>query len=473
VAVFLPILLLLLIAIIGVEARYLRQQATRRREDRWARVAEEFGFERSTDSPSFELKRERRSSTIWIYRQEVADKQRKTRMIVCIDGPAPVTNFIGLRGEDGAPLRRNGSKHLGPAAKGNAEGGLLVGDPAFDSIYCVAGPPALLLALLDGPCRAQLVTVRLRGGATLQQGQLSYRVPCGDQADAVWHGIEQATLLARALRIKESEIPDRLARNARGKDLPQVRVRNLEALAKLPECKDRASALALKLLRDPSPEMRLEVALRLGAKELEPLLALAARERDKDVRVALLAHLTKFAGQRLWPTLEQALRSRHEAVQRAAAEAACATGYTELAPRIARKIARQLTTASNETLVALTGALRLLREPTTEGVLVQLLEHDSRDVQRAAAVALGEFGSVAAVEPLLECSARIHLGGDTKQAALRAVARIQSRLDHVELGALALAEPAEQAGALSLADENAYDGAVSLVDSAHEKKATQ
>jgi hypothetical protein len=76
------------------------------------------------------------------------------------------------------------------------------------------------------------------------------------------------------------------------------------------------------------------------------------------------------------------------------------------------------------------------------------------------------------VEPLLACSGRLLFGGETKAAVLAAVLRIQSRLGHVEVGALSLAEQDAHAGAVSLADETAADGALSLVNSTREKNAS-
>ena len=75
----------------------------------------------------------------------------------------------------------------------------------------------------------------------------------------------------------------------------------------------------------------------------------------------------------------------------------------------------------------------------------------------AAAQALGQSGTVAAVVPLREAAER---GGDLRRAARQAIAGIQARLAGAEPGQLSLA--GGEAGALSLADGE--PGALSLAD---------
>jgi PBS lyase HEAT-like repeat len=92
-----------------------------------------------------------------------------------------------------------------------------------------------------------------------------------------------------------------------------------------------------------------------------------------------------------------------------------------------------------------------------------LLADPSADVQRASAEALGSVGSVAAVEPLLRASEGL-ARGPLRHAARGAIARIQSRLGHVEAGCLSLVDDHDLAGALAIADGASAHGALSLAE---------
>jgi hypothetical protein len=86
-------------------------------------------------------------------------------------------------------------------------------------------------------------------------------------------------------------------------------------------------------------------------------------------------------------------------------------------------------------------------------------------VQRLAAVALGDEGSVAAVEALLPL-ARGFIPSSVREAARGAIASIQARLVHAEAGSLSLVVDQELAGAVAIAKQaSAHAGAVSLVES--------
>jgi HEAT repeat protein len=99
-------------------------------------------------------------------------------------------------------------------------------------------------------------------------------------------------------------------------------------------------------------------------------------------------------------------------------------------------------------------------------VLIALLSDASADVQRASAEALGGFGSVAAVEPLLPLAEGFGRS-QLRQAARGAIGRIQSRLGNVEAGRVSLADDQELAGAVDLADTAATRvGELSLVQEA-------
>jgi hypothetical protein len=345
-----------------------------------------------------------------------------------------------------------------------AEPEIRLGERVFDAELFVTGPERLIRAVLDAPCREQVLALFL--GATdakVADGFLSFSVKHADNPERLASRIQQGIDVAEALSVAEAEVLPRLVEDILSDDQLEVRLRNLEFLLRGSRGQDFVHRMLVDLLCDPQPEMRRAALLGLGKGDIESLLAVADKERDPRVRIALLGHLAAFAGPRLWPAIKDALRCRDEGVQRAAADAARVTKYTALAPRISRKIARQFATADAPTLVSLVDALAALRDPSTEPTLITLLQHDSRDVLRASAAALGEFGTVIAVEPLLACSERLLLAGDTKRAVLAAVGRIQSRLGEAAIGGLSLVASDTKVGALSLSAEAPPEGAVSKV----------
>jgi HEAT repeat protein len=105
-----------------------------------------------------------------------------------------------------------------------------------------------------------------------------------------------------------------------------------------------------------------------------------------------------------------------------------------------------------------------LAHPQAEPILIQLLSDAASDVQHASAEALGLFGSVAAVEPLLPLAETL-VRPRLRQAARGAIGRIQSRLGDVEAGRLSLSDPRDLAGAVDVVDTSALRvGEVSLAE---------
>ncbi|HEY7215908.1 MAG TPA: HEAT repeat domain-containing protein, partial [Thermoanaerobaculia bacterium] len=96
-----------------------------------------------------------------------------------------------------------------------------------------------------------------------------------------------------------------------------------------------------------------------------------------------------------------------------------------------------------------------------EPALIPALQHESKEVQTAAAKALGRVGSAAAVLPLQEMAERSWLDRDLSGAAQQAIAEIQSRLPGAKPGQLSLAEA--EAGQLSLAQDAAGQLSIATV----------
>jgi len=112
------------------------------------------------------------------------------------------------------------------------------------------------------------------------------------------------------------------------------------------------------------------------------------------------------------------------------------------------------------------GALASLGDARAEPALLRLLRKGSGSVQRAAAAALGEVGTIRAVEPLYT------LGEQTLPAALKttareAIARIQARIGDAEAGRLSVHAEAPAEGGVSIVSD---EGGLSLLPSARDKK---
>ncbi len=116
--------------------------------------------------------------------------------------------------------------------------------------------------------------------------------------------------------------------------------------------------------------------------------------------------------------------------------------------------------ANRETALAVAKALLALEDPQSEPALIGLLSHDAAEVRKAAAQALGKFGTVAAVEPLLPLTEGVLASAELKEAARTAVRQIQGRLGPADAGRLSVAEATGSSGALSLASAG---GEVSVV----------
>ena len=185
----------------------------------------------------------------------------------------------------------------------------------------------------------------------------------------------------------------------------------------------RATLLAAR--DDASEEVRLRAAMALGEEGRETLLDLVGRAGSDD---ACAARAVEALGEHLpAEAAEASLRRALGGAGRPLTAQAC--------------------------LLALGRRAR----PETEGLLLEALRREDPAVSVAAARALGQSGTVAAVVPLRQAAER---GGDLQRAARQAVAGIQARLAGAEPGQLSLA--GGEAGALSLADGE--PGRLSLAD---------
>ncbi|HEX9189715.1 MAG TPA: HEAT repeat domain-containing protein, partial [Vicinamibacteria bacterium] len=220
--------------------------------------------------------------------------------------------------------------------------------------------------------------------------------------------------VARRL-VAPADVPARLAANLAEETEPGARLASLLALAReFPQHPATREAL-LAARADASEEVRLRAGI-------------ALREEGRET----LTELVRGAG------TSDACAARAVAALDERLPADLATGTLR---RALGGAGRPLTAR------ACLEALGRLGLPDHEGLLLGALAAEDREVSLAAARALGQAGTVAAVVSLQESAER---GGEHRRAARQAIAEIQARLTGAAPGQLTLA--GGEAGALSLAD---------------------
>lgn len=189
-----------------------------------------------------------------------------------------------------------------------------------------------------------------------------------------------------------------------------------------------------------------DLVTRLSVRDVPALLARnAATDPVAEVRLENLKAL-----QRSHPKSPQALETSRDRLKdedpRVRVQAASFLGNEGVAPLL--ELAGAVPTS---VLPSVIEALAKAGEAGLEGRCAAWLREKDDDVQIAAAKAMGEIGTVNAVENLMKCvEDSTLLEGPVKKACREAIARIQSRLGNVTRGTLSLSRPAPQEGSLSL-----------------------
>lgn len=284
------------------------------------------------------------------------------------------------------------------------------GDRAFDDAVACVGDPLRLRSLLDAETRTLLIECFAWGG-TVEAGAVRAGLARFDA-----HHVRDRVALARRVAsrldpVPVAEVPDRLAQIALADPVADVRRFALLALATV-ATPGTLEPVAARLLLDPDPLVRVYACVHAGPDGAEKLLALR--------------------------------RHKHPAVR------AAAIRVTAQLPDAVAALTAHLAYDGDPALVA--EALGLTGSPAAEATLLALLADP--EVRTAAAHALGEVGTISAVEPLLAQRVAPYTGAITA-----AIARIQARVGSADRGRLSLAEAA--GGEVSLAHEA---GQVALAD---------
>jgi hypothetical protein len=298
-----------------------------------------------------------------------------------------------------------------------------IGDRSFDAEYYIQGQAPLAVALLDPETRRRVAWL-LQGrvgaaevDASLADGVLEVRVKESGFSGNREHvpAILAGVLDVGHLLVAPKDVPARIAANLPRETEKGARLCGLLMLSReFPKHPATREAL-LAARADPSEEVRLRAGI-------------ALREEGRETLVDLIRGVGTDDA--------------------CAARAVVALGEVLPEELAADTLRRALGGAGRpQTAQACLEALGRLGRAAHEGLLLEALARDDSGVSVAAARALGQAGTVAAVVPLHAAAER---GGEHRRAARQAIAEIQARVTGAAPGQLTLA--GGEAGALSLAD---------------------
>jgi HEAT repeat protein len=302
-------------------------------------------------------------------------------------------------------------------------------DPVFDRAFEVIGPPAVVHALLDDPTRAQILDLAGHRGVVemaVVAGEVQVFVSLEAAEDAALvEAIAVAALALVAALATPSDVPARLARNARDSARPEVRARQLSVLLRKHPGHDETRAALTSAATDTSADVRLLAGQALGDEGRAVLAGLAAASDTPDAIAARAVDALKGT---LAVDEGTALLSRGPLLARA-----CLAGFV-------RGV-----------------GVGAVGQAAAEAAIAVALGSRDRIARAAAIDALAQIGSASAVALLEDAASRE--GGDLRRAARGAIASIQSRLVGADHGQISLVEGGS--GQLSVATET---GDLSLTD---------
>ncbi len=409
-------------------------QASRKRLQVWQSALESRGFEVVDAFVGWQPRLRARAGLVYVRIRAFGHKGRQ--LVIEVEAPTP-------------PEFHRVTIH--PEREFDHGREIEIGDGFFDDKFFIAGPPRLVLALLDAKTRRLLVNLKENSSMSIAAGKLGVIVS-GDE--------KLADTLSLLLDIQKRFAPpmdvlQRLAKNATRDPVPGVRLQNLLLLTRELSWSPVTEDALRKACSDPSLEIRLRAASQLGEDGRGVLLQLAENLEDDNVSAeALLILERELPFDRVNAILGLALRRRR---LRSALVCLSALGHRGAADG-AGLLAKVLEREDGDLALAAAKALGQIGNPAAEPSLIQALQREDKDIRVAAAEALGRAGSAAAVLPLKEAAERSRLDLDLRRATRQAIAEIQSRVEGGSAGQLSLtgADAGQaEAGQLSLAQGDA------------------
>lgn len=300
-----------------------------------------------------------------------------------------------------------------------AAGDITAGDPGFDDAFILEGPELNLRALLDSNTRRHMRAVSAAGRLEIAPGRIEAVISRDGQLSKILPGLLD---VARRLS-KPIDLQRTLVENVKGDFESGARLQSLLFLVReLPAYPGTKEAIRAAC-SDWSTPVRLHAAKALGAQGRKILLELAHRLEDDEVSAEAVSTLDRDM------PVDQARSFLNRAVS----------------------LGRPRTALAYVQVLA-------------EDLLIETLGHESADIRVAAANALGEKGSAAAVLPLQEAGERFPLDRKLRHATRQAIAEIQSRAEGASPGQLSLATEGGQlslahdpSGQLTISDETPAD----------------
>lgn len=396
---------------------------------RWAAAARRLGLALNPDSRS--ISGDHGGVALAVSEFEVRSDKGGSNTCIWVEARAPGCLRLSAEKRD----------FLGQAWWGPAE--VRTADVAFDSLVSVIAPLPGATAALNSQTRKLLRELVVAGGR-VKDGWVQFGLAGSVEvvAPKLLASIGACLELARRLALREEDTCAALAANAAADRDLRVRSRNLEALAHhFPLSEETAMALDAALGAE-DPQTAFEAArLGKGPKGRECLTGLVTRVPGEIPALALQFLLDEYPWDGLGAVVAMALESEVEQLQIVAARSLSLGGKVEQLELFACEEPRQFT-------------------PAVEAALIKLLSSGSAG-RLAAAIALGNFGSLAAVEQLLRLASGLRSRGAIRRAAREAIERIQKRSGRGgREGTVALAQIAEPRGALttSTPSEPSSDG---------------
>lgn len=364
-----------------------------------------------------------------------------------------------LRFPEGLVIRRENPKNIIPDIQ--------LGDRAFDeSVRIFSADASHVLAVLDEPTRVELAE-SVRMGFRVLNGIATCPIPAGVDEKAF---IEKTVRLLARLSVPKEGLAKHLARRFETERRLATRLHLLWALirdyAKSPES-ERTAELAL---RQDDPGVRFLGALFLGEKGNASFTDIWKGIADSSLRVLDPPLLKKYGKiKSVSPTLPiavslatskntpippkrlllgflAAIDSPHPPLVLLAVEGLKRVRRLSALALIERIGENTLNSSVLEEVVKALASRGSARQQT---FLIDQLSHKNSAIVYHSTIALGKFGSVKAVPPLLELvkgsSERL-----IRRTAEKAIAQIQSRRGEGVRGDLSLSEEENDAGALSI-----------------------
>ncbi len=342
----------------------------------------------------------------------------------------------------------------------------LSGDKAFDKEIVLGGRKAPTIAVLTKDARRNLSLLRGRlNGAyfSVCDGRMTARITA--PAHGEWVASEMVQYMVEAveaLTLEENAIPAAILARTAEFSSRVFRKISIEALFQDFPNHEASSLAQQQALVDPSPEIKLLAASRLGHENIALLSNLArtstVAEEDR-IRALETLESVADAGRRRAVLLDILKTTTKPILFSLAARTAANDHIEDAIPFLVRALEFEAPQSVSAAAYAL-GELAEIGDNATEKALIKALSHEEGSVRHSVVESLGLIGSRLSIVPLIELTKGILRNKDLGLAAEDALRRIRTRIGPAEGGRLSVVD-SSTAGELSL---NTQEGDLSFPD---------